>query len=284
MKHFVERQNLGLITTRMTKEKWDVLCTKRICAHKSCAAYDGNFVFPLYLYEAKQGTQIRHPNFNDKFIKSIFDKLTLKYIDDGRGDLKSTFGPEDLFNYIYAILHSPAYRTRYSEFLKMDFPRIPITNNRELFTRLAELGARLVWYHLLEADELRVLTRLRESIPYPIQGTNEVEKGMPKYFAPGVPGLNPRDDVKTGRVYISKYDSIRQKDGQYFAGVTPEVWNHHIGGYQVCEKWLKDRRGRNLTLDDCDHYRKVVRAIERTIELMRDVDIAIEDAGGFPIE
>jgi hypothetical protein len=198
-----------------------------------------------------------------------------------RGDLKTTFGAEDLFHYMYAILHSPTYRTRYAEFLKMDFPRIPITSNRKLFKALAKLGGELVSYHLLEATDLKVSSKLKTS--YPIKGEDEIEKGMPKYFPKGVPGLNPKDDVSTDRVYISQYYQFKG-DGQYFAGITPEVWNFHIGGYQVCEKWLKDRRGRKLEYDDIEHYRKVVRAIERTIELMRDVDKAIDDAGGFPIE
>jgi hypothetical protein len=174
----------------------------------------------------------------------------------GSGDLETTFGPEDIFHYIYAILHSPSYRKRYAQFLKMDFPRIPLTSNRELFRRLCRLGRELVSLHLLEAQQLgQLMTR------YPAPGDNRVERGYPRYTA------------ETQRVYISPK--------QYFEGVLPQVWEFHIGGYQVLDKWLKDRRGRLLTFDDLTHYQKVVVALNETIWVMEEIDSAIPE---WPVE
>ena len=93
----------------------------------------------------------RRPNLNPEFIKDFSEKLGLKFIEDGKGDLEETFGPEDIFNYAYAVFHSPTYRTRYAEFLKIDFPRLPLTSDKELFKALAEKGAELVSLHLMES-------------------------------------------------------------------------------------------------------------------------------------
>ncbi|MBN1921427.1 MAG: DUF559 domain-containing protein, partial [Anaerolineae bacterium] len=160
------------------------------------------------------------------------------------------FTPEDILHYIYAILHSPTYRARYAEFLKIDFPRIPLPSNPAQFWCLVALGRDLVAFHLLEHPRVNeVITR------YPIPGDNRVEKGHPQYAA--------------GRVFINPT--------QYFEGVPEEVWEFQIGGYQVCDKWLKDRRGRLLTFDDLLHYQKVVVALKETIGLMAEIDDVIPE-------
>lgn len=178
----------------------------------------------------------------------------------GHCDLSSTFGPEDIFNYIYAVFHSPTYRQRYAEFLKIDFPRVPMTSSPQLFRRLCILGEELVALHLLESPYLsQLITR------YPVVGDNIVEKGFPKFVA--------YEEGAPGYVYIN--------ESQYFEGVPKEVWEFHVGGYRVCEKWLKDRRGRQLSFDDLMHYQKVVVALKETIRLMAEIDKAIP---GWPIE
>ena len=187
----------------------------------------------------------RRPNLNPDFIKAISDKLGLTFVEDGKGDLKKTYGPEDIFNYAYAIFHSPTYRTRYAEFLKTDFPRLPLTSDKELFKALTGKGAELVALHLMESPSLN-----KPITKYPITGSNEVD--------------NVTYDEKTQRVYINKE--------QYFEGVPPEVWNFHIGGYQVCQKWLKDRKGRKIGVDDSTHYQKIVVALKETIRLMTEID------------
>jgi hypothetical protein len=118
---------------------------------------------------------------------------------------------------------------------------------------------------------------------YPVPGDNTVAKGHPKYVAPGETPPGAREPVERGRVYISKDSRKTDERGQYFEGVPPEVWAFHIGGYQVCEKWLKDRRGRQLSYEDLTHYQRVVVALAETIRLMSEIDEAIAAHGGWPI-
>jgi predicted helicase len=215
-------------------------------------------VFPLYLYPAEGEMQLgeghRRPNLNPEFVKAVSDKLGLEFIEDGRGDLKQTFGPEDVFNYAYAVFHSPTYRTRYAEFLKIDFPRLPLTSDKELFKSLAAKGDELVSLHLMESPVLNNLIT-----KYPIADSNTVEKVT--------------YDDNSQRVCINKT--------QYFEGIPLGVWDFHIGGYQVCQKWLKDRKGRTLTYDELTHYQKVIVALKETIRLMAEIDALIP---GWPVE
>ncbi|MCI0553674.1 MAG: N-6 DNA methylase, partial [Anaerolineae bacterium] len=145
MRNMLAGENLGLLTTRTATQVWDTFITNIICGHKSCAAYDINFLFPLYLFTTPEETAgtlfaqsevTRTPNLAPAFLSAFSEKLGLQFILDGSGDLKKTFGPEDVFYYAYAVFHSPTYRTRYAEFLKIDFPRLPLTSNRELFAQL----------------------------------------------------------------------------------------------------------------------------------------------------
>ncbi|MCY3867725.1 MAG: hypothetical protein OXG68_20000, partial [Chloroflexi bacterium] len=168
----------------------------------------------------------------------------------------SWFGPEDVFDYAYAIFHSPTYRQRYAEFLKIDFPRLPLTSDVELFAALVQLGAELVDLHLMKSAQLSEFITT-----FDIEDGNEVARGFPKY-----------NEVNQ-RVYINKT--------QFFGGVSPEIWDFHIGGYRVAEKWLKDRRGRLLSYDDLTHYQKIIVALSETRRLMSAIDDAIP---GFPIE
>jgi len=263
MRHMLAGENWGLLGTRQTRDLWGVLATRSIAAHKSFSAYDITSLFPLYLYPVEEklledsawpaGKDGRRPNLNQAFVDDFAGKLALAFVPDGRGDLKKTFGPEDVFHYAYAVFHCPTYRERYAEFLKIDFPRLPLTSDRRLFARLCELGAELVGLHLLE----RVPT---PQATYPEQGSNIVNRtGKKAYKAP--------TSQAPGRVYVN--------DSQYFEHVPPEVWNFHVGGYQVCEKWLKDRKGRTLSYDDIEHYRKVTEAIRQTIHLMQEIEAAI---------
>jgi hypothetical protein len=288
MRHITAAKNLCLIATRQTRETWDVLATDHICGHKSCAAYDINAVFPLYLYpDPEENGEVfgnglaRHANLNPRFTEDISTKLRLKLMPDGKGDLRKTLGPEDVFHYIYAIFHSPTYRERYADFLKRDFPRVPLTSDRNLFRKLCALGADLVAFHLLEEDYAHASwTRAGKASPlkrlltrYPVRGDDRVEKGHPRCVAPGQPEPGTGKPLEQGRVYVNA--------DQYFEGVPPEVWEFHVGGYQVCEKWLKDRRGRTLSFDGLAHYQKIVVALNETLRLMAEIDQAIPS---WPIE
>jgi len=260
MRHMLAGENLGLCTNRQIKGSFHhALVTKGLIDfHMFETAHAAPYLFPLYLYPAEGGMQFdggrRRPNLNPDFIKAVSDKLGLTFIDDGKGDLEQTFGPEDIFNYAYAILHSPTYRTRYAEFLKIDFPRLPLISDKKLFKSLAEKGAELVSLHLMESPALN-----KPITKYPITGSNTVDKVS--------------YDDNNQRVNINKT--------QYFEGVPPEVWEFHIGGYQVCQKWLKDRKGRTLTYDDMTHYQKVIVALKETIRLMEEIDELIP---GWPVE
>jgi predicted helicase len=188
-------------------------------------------------------------------VKLLASRLKLTF--DGTNRFPKDLTPEDIFHYAYAVFHSPGYRSRYAEFLKIDFPRLPLTGNLELFRALARLGGELVALHLLESP------KLDNPITDFIGGRSpEVEK------------------VSWSRnsVWLDK----AQTTG--FKGVREDVWNFHIGGYQVCEKWLKDRKGRTLTKDDLTHYQKIVVALSETIRLMAEIDAMIEKHGGWPLK
>jgi hypothetical protein len=204
-------------------------------------------VFPLYLYPPNEGKFNSHtdrkPNLSLVFLKKLAEKLKLPQ--EEQYGLPKSITPEDIFHYAYAVFHSPTYRTRYAEFLKIDFPRLPLTSDLELFRALAAKGAELVTLHLLESPKLNNFIT-----EFPIKGDNVVEK------------VHYTENDK--HIWINKT--------QYFGGVAKEVWEFHIGGYKVCEKWLKDRKGRKLSYDDIQHYQKIVVALSETIRLMVEID------------
>ena len=268
MRHMLVGENLGLITTRQTRDDWSCLATASINGHKACAAYDISYTFPLYRYPTDQEIASglyaggeREPNLAPGFTQDLAQRTGLTFIPDGPGDLQETFGPEDVFHYIYAVFHSPRYRERYDQFLRADFPRVPPPDSVGLFRELADLGSRLVETHLLRSDAVSAT-----SVSFPVPGDNVVAAGYPKY-APG-------DADDDGRVYINA--------SQYFAGVAPAVWEFRIGGYQPMDKWLKDRRRRAMsTYPDVEHYRRMVAAIAETIAQVSNIDGVIENDGGL---
>ena len=239
--------NLSLITTRQTKEPFSALATNRVCGqHKIVATYDSSYVFPLWLYP-QEGTLDyhggeRYPNLAPGFVKAIEERI---------GGASS---PEEIFHYIYAVLHAPTYRTRYAPFLKIDFPRIPLPADGALFHRLAELGAKLTALHLLEDPAL-----LQSGIGFPVAGDHHVKKmrAADRYVA-------PKPDGTAGR--------IRLNDVEYFDDIAPAVWEFRVGGYQPAAKWLDDRAERTLSEEEITHYRKALAAMRGTIPLMEEID------------
>jgi predicted helicase len=267
--------NLCIATGRQGQavgnQQWDLITAGHYVADKNLFRRGGIQYFPLYLYpsDASKSTLFdndqpttalggRKPNIHPKFIECFTAKLKMTFIPDGKGDRKKTFGPEDIFNYMYAVFHAPTYRSRYAEFLKMDFPRLPLTSNPELFHKLCSLGDELVALHLMEKHGKKITG-------YPATGDSAVET---------VRYTEPQGDTK-GRVWINVT--------QYFEGIPKEVWGFHVGGYQVCAKWLKDRKGRKLTYDDLTHYQQIVSALAETIKLMEQIDATITASGGWPI-
>ena len=283
MRHMLAGRNAGLAVGRAGQVigggSWNIVFCTRLPTEFNLYRRGGNTLFPLFLYPDPNanggvfadGTP-RHVNLSPEFLADIQTRLRLAFVTDGLGDLKKTFSAEDVLHCVYAVLHSPTYRRRYAEFLKIDFPRVPLTSDRRVFGKLCGLGKELVALHLLESAKLspsHFITR------YPIPGDNLVQKGHPKYLGPGEPAPDTGKPLRQGRVYIGKDGPAQGKQGQYFEGVPPEVWEFQVGGCQVCEKWLKDRCGRALSYEDLGHYQKIVVAIRDTIRLMAEIDAAI---------
>jgi len=248
MKHLL-KDNYGLIIPRQTTQDWrHIFITNKIFEGNITASaklFGTGNAFPLYLYPDKDGQQLineeteRVPNLNKQIVAEIEKRLGV------------AIEPVELLDYIYAVLHSPSYREKYKEFLKIDFPRVPFPEKAEQFWELAEWGSRLRKLHLLE--EVEVPQGMAE---YPIDGSNEVEK--PEFLA------SPLAEGIVGRVYIN--------DRQYFDNVPTVAWNFYIGGYQPAQKWLKDRKGRKLNFEDVQHYRKIIVVLTMTEEIMKEID------------
>lgn len=246
------QSNLALIIPKQNKEQWSALATTSLCGHKSGSRYDISSIFPLHIYPRSAVDLLdeppaeKHPNLSEEFTAALKEA-------QGRA-----ISPEDTLAYLYAVLYTPGYRTRYADFLRRDFPRVPLTDNKALFKKLVALGHELIGLHTLQTVPPRITG-------FPVAGTGEVVK-VRYTIAAG---------QSAGRVWIN--------DAQYFDAVPQAVWDMHIGGYRVAEKWLKDRKGRLLTYDDITHYQNVVAALARTLSVQRELDAAVSAAGGWPL-
>ena len=174
---------------------------------------------------------------NGRKKSNIEEKVTKKL----SKEYKTMPTSEEVFYYVYAILYSNKYREKYAEFLKFDFPRIPFTEDYNKFKQLSEIGKELVDLHLMK-------TKLKISTKFDVQGSNVVKSV--KY--------------KENKVYINK--------DQFFDGISEDVWNFYIGGYQVLNKWLKSRKNRELSSNEIEHFLQVVEIIKKTIEYMKKID------------
>jgi predicted helicase len=273
------RENLGLCVGRAgqvvgLEKPWNIVFCSDCIEDLNLFYRGGNVNFPLYLYpdtdkkdlfsHAKKSEK-KQPNINPK----LFAALSEVY--------KKEPTPEELFYYIYAVLYSNIYRTKYAEFLKIDFPRIPFTKDCELFGKMAEYGERLVDLHLsacssdfsrsLQGQErLKFACGLNHRLQVPLakfqgRGDNKVEKLRYDGRNPPCPPFAKGGDK---RVYINQ--------SQYFEGIAEEVWQYQIGGYQVCDKWLKDRKGKPLSLDEMKQYCRIVTSLQKTIEIQKEID------------
>lgn len=290
--HVAGRANVCLLSSRQQavvgyRHTWVAREPANDCVI-STTSREANQVFPLFIYPQAISTATdqtswldttpwppdaagRVPNFTPAFVAEVAARTGLRFLPSQTFEVSETskvspsaaFTPEDLFGYIYAILHSPNYRSRYAGFLKIDFPRVPITSDAALFRRLAALGRDLVGLHLLDMDAAPVL--LKPITRFPVAGDGLVEKGHPRFV-----------EVQQ-RVYISADNDKSGKQGQYFDGVPQEVWAFQVGGYQPCQKWLKDRVGRRLSYDDLTHYARVVVSLKETMRLMDEIDAAIPE-------
>ncbi|AKQ42829.1 hypothetical protein CP97_13515 [Aurantiacibacter atlanticus] len=298
MEHMIGTDNPAISTVRGTEISggWEhVFAFDELIQHHSVSIKEVNYLFPLWL-KTSAGEKHRRANIEGAWANAVGSTIGVAYSDgiprgeqesmgadyrhhkaqqiglldqpwDGRGDLEKDFGPRDLFDWIYALLHAPSYRSRYAEFLKSAFPRIPIPKDRATFAALVPLGRRLVALHLLKPEDEPVLKN--PDIRFAGTGEAQAEKGYPKY--------------KNGKVEINA--------NRWFEDVSKETWDFHVGGYQVCDKWLKDRAGKGgknprpgrvLTEEDILHYRRVVTALTETRKIMAEIDQAIDKHGGWP--
>jgi len=235
MRHMLAGENLALITPKQHKGEFGAYVTTCIGAHKTVAAFDINYYFPLYLYPSAEAPDMFHREKRPNLAEGLLSELAAAY--------GFTPAPEEVLAYIYAVLYSPTYRQRYAEELRVDFPRVPFTADAGLFRRMAALGGQLIDLHLLRGPGLSP-----PLVKYQGTGDDRIQ-----YV---------RHDPAGQRVHINP--------NQYFEGVAPEMWEYQIGGYQVLEKYLKDRKGRRL--EDPLRYIHIATAIARTIDLQREID------------
>jgi hypothetical protein len=264
MKHLLA-DNLALVVLRQVKagDSFQHVFISRSVVESTLVSNktsEIDYVLPLYVY-SEDNTKI--PNLKKEIVEEI----------------EKTFGkvtPEDILDYIYAVLHSPSYREKYKEFLKIDFPRVPYPKDKETFTQLVKLGTELRLLHLLESPKVNQFITT-----YPVPGDNEVEKvrfekevtlrqaqGDTESHADLVSASSKETPKQVrgdaGKVYINKE--------QYFGNVPEIAWNFFIGGYQPAQKWLKDRKGRTLTNTDIEHYQKIIVALVETDRIMKEID------------
>jgi len=253
MRHMLE-ENIGLTVGRQGQvvgldHSWNLIFITENLIDFNLFYRGGELLFPLYIYpdpsekNPKIGSTImmvfegkkvygKKPNIS----AIIFEKLEAAF---SKGP-----SPEDILYYIYAVFYSKLFRETYAEFLKIDFPRVPFTADYKLFKKMGALGKELADLHLLKSAALD-----HPIAKYQGSGKNDrIEKIIYK--------------ENEQRIYINK--------DKYFEGVAPEVWNYHIGGYQVLQKYLKDRKGRNM--DDAPRYCRIVTALSKTIEIQKETD------------
>ena len=236
MSNYINHKNLGINIVRQSKGKGvEVLISDTISNRDLITNH--TFNYPLYLYPEPGSIETeRKPNLDEKIWAAINTAVGHETT------------PEDIFDYIYGVLHSPAYREKYKEFLKVDFPRIPYPKNAGEFEHFRACGNELRELHLMHSVP-------KSEVTFDVIGDNKVE------FIRPVPNF---DDGYSNSIYIN--------DTQYFAPVPTEAWNMYIGGYQPAQKWLKDRKDRVLTYDDITHYEQIIQVLMETARIMKSID------------
>ena len=276
MRNMVEGENLGLALSRRVEIGGftHVFCTRGVIGHHSVSLKEVNYLFPLWLSASSdtpssllEERRPKRPNLDPKFLRALADSLASK-TNERQAARGLSPEPEEVLAYIYAVFHSPRYRERYEAHLKLDFPRVPLPGSVELFRKLAEAGHELLVLHVLESLEL--------------------DEVITTYTGPRKPEVG-RVGWSDGTVWLDAGKTIAReghratKPGTIgFQGVPKQVWDTQIGGYQICHKWLKDRKGRTLSDEDVAHYQKIVVALNETIRIVAEIDEVIEARGGWP--
>lgn len=248
MKHMFS-SNIALITARSNKsDGCDHFFVSTCISEAKCGERTTqSAIFPLFLYDNTLEGVNCTLNLDKEIVRAMCDSIKLKLAPERNHKGQQCYTPIDLFDYIYAVLHSPRYRDTYKEFLKTDFPRVPYPSEQELFWKMVGYGCELRQIHLLESlifDDIDADPTL--------EGKDPVEKA---YY-------------HDGKVYINKTECFND---------VPEIaWNFYVGGYQPAQRWFKDRKGRVLSADEIKHYRKIIRALMETDRIMKEIDEVIE--------
>ena len=235
---------------------WDVAFIADGISDLNLFRRGGAFMFPLHLVKSDEELTLDcdgNINLANEFLVKIAKAFKL---DRGKSGLPVGISAEAVLFYIYAILHSQIYRTRYAEFLKIDFPRIPTPTSAKLFSDLSAIGAKLADVHLLKAVS-------GNSIKPTVVGEECAEIGKITW------------DNST--VWFNKEKTLGVR------GVPERVWKFSVGGYQVCDKWLKDRKGRSLSAHEFETYNRIVWSINESLALSEDVDRVIDSGDGWTI-
>lgn len=275
MRHLAGRKNFALVLGRQGQVvgsgQWNLSFVAGDIIDQNIFYRGGGLVSPLYLYPDEQDLdQSIRVNFDPKLYAQIraaagltgpLDVPDPAMVESGAfRDLTGDARPDEVkvFDYIYGVLHCPAYRETYAEFLKIDFPRVPFPPSPQVFRTISEQGEALRRLHLMEDAAIG-------ATPFTFhgEGDNVVEK--PRF----------ENGPEAGRVYING----KGTDGQYFDAVPPIAWDFPIGGYQPAQKWLKDRKGRALSWDDIRHYQKIIKILAETDRIMRGIAMPLGDAG-----
>ncbi|MGH1353051.1 MAG: type ISP restriction/modification enzyme [Methyloligellaceae bacterium] len=249
MHHMISGENVGLCFNRQIEVQrpfFDVYAISTVFDKHGLSSKENNSIAPLYLYpQEDELDQTRRVNFDEKIWKKII-KLAK---DENRGE------PDELaiFDYIYGVLHNPNYREAYKEFLKVDFPRIPYPMSSDMFWDISEKGARLRRLHLMEGAIIG-------ETPYPFSGVGDNKVDKTNFV------MLPEEE--NGKVYINTE--------QYFENIPQISWDFYIGGYQPAQKWLRDRKGRELSFEDIMHYQKIIKILSETDQIMKTIEFPIE--------
>jgi predicted helicase len=257
MQNFLNCNNIGLVIGRQGQVvgsmQWNLSFVTKNITDFNLYYRGGGVAFPLYQSLSKtMHEDARTPNLNMAIVNQMAEKLGLTFVPEKGTSTSSAsksaiepveMAPIDILDYIYAVLHSPSYREKYKEFLKIDFPRVPYPKDKATFWQLVKLGSQIREIHLLESPTVeKYITQ------YPIDGDNVVTKPI----------------YKNGNVYIN--------NTQYFANVPEVAWDFYIGGYQPAQKWLKDRKDRKLEFEEILRYQKIIVALSETDRLMKEID------------
>ena len=251
-KNIINKNNIvlgiGKSGNVMGNSEWSLVSISDMAMDINVIPRGGIYLFPLYIYEG----MLQYANFTPDIVKKI-ESITELFMQDCHDTERSENGflPIDLIDYIYAVLYSPSYRDTYNDFLQSDFPIIPYPNSADYFFSIAEKGKELRELHLMKTIKQQdIITQ------YPVYDANNDNIVLSRKFV--------ENDNDTGRVYIN--------ETQYFDNVPKDVWEMFISGYQVADKWLKDRLNKKLTNEEIIHYQKMIVAIKRTIEIQEDID------------